>query len=221
MSILAFWINLPIGAATGMLILILRIPEQTHKAKFVTTLPRIHHHLDLLGFILFAPSVIQLLLALQYGGVVFAWNSSQVIGLFCGAGVTFIVWLIWNVHQGDKALLPRSMVRRRTVWSAVLFNAFQMVGIFGLFYYLPVYFQAIYDVTAILSGVYIIPMILPQLLTAALTGAVRKSELGDHMLNYQLIRRNSTKDRICHTYSHFLSRSFLHRDGSHVNIDGG
>lgn len=53
-----------------------------------------------------------------------------------------------------------------------MFNASQMVGIYGLFYYLPLYFQAIDDASAILSGVYIIPMILPQLVAAGLTGVI-------------------------------------------------
>lgn len=138
-------------------------------------LPQLHRHLDLLGFALFAPAVIQLLLALQFGGNKFAWDSPQVIGLFCGSGATCIVWLVWNYYQGDAALLPAAMVRRRTVWSATMFNAFQMVGIYGLFYYLPIYFQSVYNASAILSGVYIIPMIIPQLLAAGLTGGICKS----------------------------------------------
>jgi len=138
-------------------------------------LPQLHHHLDLLGFALFAPAVIQLLLALQFGGNKFAWDSSRVIGLFCGSGVTCVVWLAWNYYKGDAALLPAAMVRRRTVWSATMFNAFQMVGIYGLFYYLPIYFQSVYNASAILSGVYIIPMIIPQLLAAGLTGGICKS----------------------------------------------
>ena len=56
-----------------------------------------------------------------------------------------------------------------------MFNAFQMVGIYGLFYYLPIYFQSVYNASAILSGVYIIPMIIPQLLAAGLTGGICKS----------------------------------------------
>ncbi|KAI0115567.1 efflux pump [Nemania sp. FL0031] len=168
----SFYINLPIGAVVAILILLLRIPEQTPKASPLSVLPRLHHLLDLAGFALFAPAVIQLLLALEYGGNQFSWRSSQVIGLFVSAGVTFIAWLIWNYFKGDAALLPLSMLRRRTVWSAALFNAFQMVGIFGTFYYLPIYFQAIYDASAILSAVYIIPLIVPQLLTAGITGGV-------------------------------------------------
>ncbi|KAI2464678.1 efflux pump [Annulohypoxylon bovei var. microspora] len=168
----SFYINLPIGAITVVLALIVHIPEQAPKGSLLSALPQLHHHLDLVGFALFAPAVIQLLLALQYGGNQFAWDSSQVIGLFCGAGATCFVWVLWNYHKGDAALLPAAMIRRRTVWSAALFNAFQMVGIYGLFYYLPIYFQAVYNTSAILSGVYIIPMIVPQLLTAGLTGGI-------------------------------------------------
>ncbi|KAL9065886.1 MAG: hypothetical protein Q9161_007939 [Pseudevernia consocians] len=46
----------------------------------------LHSDLDLVGFSIFAPALIMLLLALQWGGTTFAWNSSQIIGLFCGAG---------------------------------------------------------------------------------------------------------------------------------------
>lgn len=71
----------------------LRIPEQIPKGA-PPSITQLHHHLDLVGFALFAPAVIQLLLAMQYGGNDFAWGSSQVIGLCCGAGVTCIVWLL-------------------------------------------------------------------------------------------------------------------------------
>ncbi|KAI0146097.1 MFS general substrate transporter [Xylariaceae sp. FL1272] len=145
------YINVPVGSIVVSLLLFVRIPEQTPKTSPLTVLPRLHHHLDLIGFAIFAPAVIQLLLALEYGGNPFSWRSSQVIGLFIGSEETFLRW---------------------AVWSAALFNAFQMVGIFGTFYYLPVSFQAVYDTSAILSGVYVIPLIVPQLLTAGITGIV-------------------------------------------------
>ncbi|KAK7941492.1 major facilitator superfamily domain-containing protein [Apiospora aurea] len=168
----SFYINLPIGSTTVLLTVILRIPEQTSKKSPLEVLPQIHHHLDLIGFALFAPAVIQLLLAPQYGGNQYAWNSSHVIGLFCGSGVTAIVWFVWNQQKGDGALLPAAMIRRRTVWSAAMFNAFQMVGIYGLFYYLPIYFQSAYNASAIMSGVYAITFIVPQLLAAGMSGGV-------------------------------------------------
>ncbi|KAK7968787.1 hypothetical protein PG988_007860 [Apiospora saccharicola] len=145
-------INLPIGSITMLFTLVLRLPEQTPKKSPLAVLPQIHHHLDLIGFALFTPAVIQLLLALQFEGT--------------------MVWFVWNHRRGDGALLPAAMIRRRTVWSGAMFNAFQMVGIYGLFYYLPIYFQSVYNATAIMSGVYSIPLIVPQLLAAGLSGGV-------------------------------------------------
>ncbi|KID81976.1 efflux pump [Metarhizium guizhouense ARSEF 977] len=64
----SFYINLPLGVIVGLPLVLLDIPDQVPKQSVWKVLPRIHHHLDLLGFALFAPAVIQLLLALQYGG---------------------------------------------------------------------------------------------------------------------------------------------------------
>ncbi|GAB1210515.1 hypothetical protein APSETT445_009309 [Aspergillus pseudonomiae] len=96
------------------------IPEVLPKKKFTIAIRELPGQLDLIGFALFAPSAIQLLLALQYGGNQFTWHSSQVIGLFCGAGATFIAFLLWDYKQGDKAMIPFSMIRKRVVWSSSL-----------------------------------------------------------------------------------------------------
>lgn len=166
-----FYINLPLGAITVIAIILLHIPEQTPKKRIGTILPRLHHHLDLLGFCLFAPAVLQLLLALQYGNTS-AWGSSKVIGLFCGSVATFIVWWLWNSHKGEDALIPDSMLRRTAVWTSGAYQGFIMAAIYGAFFFLPLYFQAINDVNAMLSGVYLLPAILPQLVMAGSSGAI-------------------------------------------------
>ena len=106
------------------------IPEVLAKEKFSVAIRALPSQLDLIGFALFAPSAIQLLLALQYGGNQYAWHSSQVVGLFCGAGATFIVFLLWDYKQGDKAKIPFSMIRKRIVWSSSLAYALLMSQIF-------------------------------------------------------------------------------------------
>ncbi|KAM0191773.1 hypothetical protein ACHAPC_002085 [Botrytis cinerea] len=165
-----FYINLPLGAVSSIAIILLRIPEQTRKAPIRTILPKLHHYLDLIGFCLFAPAIVMLLLALQYGGNQFAWNSSQVIGLFCGFAATIVVWYWWNSRLGDKAMLPLSLVTKRVVAMAVLYQAFMMACLYGAIYFLPIYFQAILNTNAMLSGVYLLPTILPQLFMAGLSG---------------------------------------------------
>lgn len=125
---------------------------------------------DLLGFTLFAPAAIQLLLALQYGGHQYAWNSSRVIGLFCGSGATFIVFFLWEWHEGNNAMLPLHIISRRIVWTscvlAMMFFGVTMI----VAYYLPIYFQSVRGRTAIMSGVDLLPNIIAQLISAVGSG---------------------------------------------------
>lgn len=172
---IGFYINLPFGAIVSIPIIFLRIPEQIQKKPAREILSRLHRHLDLVGFALLAPAVVQLLLALEFGGNQFPWNSSQVIGLFVGAFATFVVWIFWNRYKGDEGLLPFSMMKRRVIWASALNYSFQMETLFGTSYWLPIYFQAVKGVSAILSGVYLLPTILGQLLFTVLAGVLGKS----------------------------------------------
>ncbi|KAI0387382.1 MFS general substrate transporter [Hypomontagnella monticulosa] len=170
-----FYINLPIGAVAALTILVLRIPEPTIKPSPSSLLPRLHHHLDLVGFVLFAPAILQLLLALQFGTQTYPWNSSQVIGLFVGAAATFAVWLLWNRYRGEDAMIPRALISQKNVLASALYNACQTSALYAAIYYLPIYFQAVKGTSAILSGVYLLPLIIFQLLFAGASGgAVQK-----------------------------------------------
>ncbi|KAK6078940.1 MFS multidrug transporter [Seiridium cupressi] len=166
----SFYINLPVGALVAFPIMLLRIPEQIPKEPFWKVVPSIHRRLDLLGFALFAPAVTQLLLALQFGGSQFPWSSPQIIGLFCGAGATFLVWLVWNYYKKDDALLPVSLIKRRTIWVSSLYHSLLVAAMFGVSYYLPIYFQAVQGLSAIMSGVNLLPTILPQMVLAIASG---------------------------------------------------
>jgi hypothetical protein len=170
-----FYINLPVGAVGVLAMIFLRIPEDTVKPKAWTLLPRIHHYLDLVGFTLFAPAVLMLLLALQFGGEQYPWNSSVVIGLFCGAAANAVVWGFWNRYKGEDAMMPLSMIRRKEVLFSGIYVAFLTSAVYGGIYYLPIYFQAVNNASAIMSGVYLLPMILFQLVTAGFSGVAGKS----------------------------------------------
>ncbi|KAI1463637.1 major facilitator superfamily domain-containing protein [Daldinia caldariorum] len=102
-----FYVNLPVGAFTALVILLVRIPEQMPKQKPLVVLSRLHHYLDLTA-----------------------------------------------------------------VWASGLFQAFMLSAVYGATFFLPIYFQAINNAAAILSGVYLLPTILPQLLMASLSGVI-------------------------------------------------
>ncbi|GIK06569.1 hypothetical protein Aspvir_002219 [Aspergillus viridinutans] len=167
-----FYINLPIGALVAALLVFTRIPEQREKGRAVEVLPTFFKTFDIIGFVLFAPAATQLLLALQYGGNQYAWDSATVIGLFCGAGAMFIVFLGWEHHMGKDAMIPFHVVRKRIV----SYNCVVSMTLFGITltasYYLPIYFQAVRDKTALVSGVDLLPSVLCQLVMAVVSGAL-------------------------------------------------
>lgn len=151
----------------------IHIPDQVAKPKPMAVLRTLHSKLDLIGFALFAPAAVQFLLALQYGGNKYAWNSAQEIGLFCGAGATFIVFLAWNHYKGDEAMIPFSMVRKKVVWSSCLAYGLLVGQLFIASYYLPIYFQGVKGVSPTLSGVYLLPSVLSQICSAIISGRLR------------------------------------------------
>ena len=128
--------------------------------------------LDLVGFVLFAPATIQLLLALQWGGVRYPWGSATIIGLFCGAGGTLIIFGLWERHIGEEAMIPLSIIRRRIVWSSCATMFFFFGTMMVTVYYLPIYFQAVKGVSPTKSGIYLLPTIVPQIVMALVSGAL-------------------------------------------------
>jgi Fungal trichothecene efflux pump (TRI12) len=112
--------------------LLLPVPHQPLKS---LPLRQKFEEVDFLGAFFLLPAIVCLLLALQWGGTIHAWNSSVIIGLFVGFGVMIIIFVIIQIKRGDKATLPLSVLKQRTVASACLFMFFMGASIFIMIYY--------------------------------------------------------------------------------------
>lgn len=77
-----FYINLPIGAISAFIILVFFKAPSAAKPKSATLCEKLMQ-MDPVGAILVMGAVISYILALHYGGQMYAWNSSQVVGLLC------------------------------------------------------------------------------------------------------------------------------------------
>ncbi|KAH8705863.1 putative MFS multidrug transporter [Talaromyces proteolyticus] len=174
-----FYVNLPAGAIVAVLLLFIHIPDNI-RPREISVLQTIQTKLDLVGFGFFASASIQFFLALEYGGNQYAWNSATVIGLFGGAAGVFIVYLVWEYFKGDEAMIPYSMVKQRAVWSSCLVQLFFWGALQLNTYYLPIYFQAIKGASPMMSGVYMLPIVISQLIGAALSGPA-VSKLGFYL----------------------------------------
>lgn len=101
-----FYVNLPVGGVTGALLAFMKIPDSKQANADLATREQQVKRLDLPGFVLFTPTIIMLLLALEWGGVTYRWNSSIIIGLFCSAGIAWILFLLWEWRQGEGVSVP-------------------------------------------------------------------------------------------------------------------
>ncbi|KAF2996712.1 hypothetical protein E8E13_005642 [Curvularia kusanoi] len=165
-----FYINLPAGALVFAALLFLNIPEPLAKPHWKEVLKHPMNEFDLIGFGLFGPAAIMLFLVLDFGGNRFAWNSSEVIGLFCGTGAMFAIWCFWNYRKGVSALIPFSMLGKRVVWSSCA-TIFIISGtVFVTAYYLPLYFQGVKAQSPFQSGYNFLPTILTQVVFTLLSG---------------------------------------------------
>ena len=170
-----FYINLPIGGAVAILLFLISIPDGNGTTDTKPTIRSTLSKLDLLGFALFAPAAIQLLLALQWGETRYRWDDAKIIGLFCGAFGTFCAFLVWQYRMKEDAMMPFSILRRRPVWSGSLTSFFFFGNQLVTSYYIPIYFQAIRNASPTMSGVYMLPAILSQMVFATVSGLLGKS----------------------------------------------
>ncbi|KAK2873739.1 hypothetical protein FQN49_002118 [Arthroderma sp. PD_2] len=166
-----FYLNLPPGVLTVLIILFITFPTETSKDR-PNTLSQLIKALDLIGFGLFTPTCIMLLLALAWGGTTYSWNSPTIIGLFCGSVACLGVFLLWEKLSGDKAMIPLSLLKRPIVSFSAVTVLFQFSSLVCLTYYLPIWFQTVKEASALLSGVMLLPTIISQTLFTGVAGAI-------------------------------------------------
>ncbi|KAJ7644907.1 DHA14-like major facilitator [Roridomyces roridus] len=169
-----FYINLPIGAVTlAVVIFIFKMPRHSIDSK--STANSFASHLALFdphGTLVFIPAIVSLLLALQWGGSKYPWNSWRIILLFVFFGILISIFVAVQLWKGDGATIPPRIIKKRSIWSGVFF-AICSGGAFMIFsFWLPIWFQAIHGVSAIHSGIDNLPMILSLIVTSVFAGAL-------------------------------------------------
>lgn len=163
-----FYINLPIGGVAWLVILFILNP--TIPAQTGLTIRQQLAQLDLLGEFFLLPSIICLLLALQWGGAQYAWSSARIIALFLVFGVTLIAFIAVQILRPETATIPPRMVKNRSIVAGMLYTFCLASAMMILVYFLPIWFQAIKGTSAVTSGVDTLPMILSLVVGSILAG---------------------------------------------------
>lgn len=131
--------------------------------------------IDWLGCLLIVGGTIMFLLGLEYGGVNYPWGSATVICLIIFGLVVIGLFFINEWKIAKYPIMPLRIFKYRSnIASLAICFIHGMVFISGAFF-LPLYFQAVFGATPILSGVYLFPFVLSLSISSAVTGIFIKN----------------------------------------------
>jgi len=131
-----FWINLPLGAVTAIGVFFL-MPTRAANVQPLPWKEQIKHF-DLPGTFTMIPSVICLLLALQWGGSEYPWKNARIIALMILFGVLFILFVVIQVWQKDRATVPVRLMKNRSVFGAAWYACCISAPMFVIAYYVRI-----------------------------------------------------------------------------------
>ncbi|KAI1388152.1 major facilitator superfamily domain-containing protein [Hypoxylon trugodes] len=167
-----FYINLPIGAVSILVTtLILHLPNQKLDKPAEGWIEKINQ-LDPIGNLAFFPGIICLVLALQWGGTQYPWNSARIIVLLVLCGVLCLVFIGIQIWKQENATIPPRLIKKRSIAASAFFSFFNGSGMMVLIYYLPIWFQAVKGSTAINSGIMLLPLILSTVFCVISSGII-------------------------------------------------
>lgn len=170
-----FYINLPIGGFTIVAVLLLLHLESPPREK-LTVLDQLKR-LDPLGLLFFVPSMVCLILALQWGGTTYPWSAPKIIGLLVTFAVLFVIFLAVEALTPETAMAPTRVVLNRSVGGSLIFMLFLSGGMMAVIYYLTLWLQAVQSQSAMEAGIHTIPLVL-SLVVMSIVAAIFVEKVG-------------------------------------------
>jgi MFS family permease len=132
-----FYINLPIGAVTLLvMIFFFKMPKSADRKPETFSLVERINQFDPWGTLLFIPAIVSLLLALQWGGSKYEWKNGRIIALFVVFAVLISGFVAVQIWKQESATVPPRIFKTRSIWSGAWFSICLGASFFILVFYL-------------------------------------------------------------------------------------
>jgi len=156
-----FLINIPVGiVALVVTSAVLKLPFR-----------RQSHKIDYFGASLMLVGVTAALLVTVWGGNQYAWGSPTIVGLSVVAVTLIVGFLLWE-RKAAEPILPPSLYHIGIFRVSTSVSFLLSMIMFGAIIYLPLYLQLVDGVSAMVSGLLMIPLMMGVLSASVLSGQV-------------------------------------------------
>lgn len=125
--------------------------------------------LDYRGMGLLSGALLGFLLLTVWGGRLFPWTSWQTVGLLALTAV-LLVEFIRQERRAPEPLLPLALFENRVYRTVIVLLFLTGVGLFGAMTYVPLYLQAVLNVSPTATGLLFAPTVIGMTMTSVLAG---------------------------------------------------
>ncbi|KAL1922871.1 uncharacterized protein VTP21DRAFT_9247 [Calcarisporiella thermophila] len=161
----AFYINLPLGAiGFGLALVFLKL--MIVQGSLLSKPKRI----DWLGSITFVCAVICILLATTWGGNSYPWNGPVIIALYCVSVALIAAFFFIEVRIAAEPIIPLRLFKRRNFAISSILTILMGMSLYGLIFFIPMFFQAARGEPATNAGLQLIPLMVLLAIFATITG---------------------------------------------------
>jgi EmrB/QacA subfamily drug resistance transporter len=156
-----FLINLPLGAIALWVLM----------RRFHETVQRQRHTVDYLGALLLTGGCSLLILGLLEGGVSWAWSSALSTGIFAGAAVLLVLFVLVE-RRAPEPVLPLWVFRRRVLVGGNLAGLVVGAVMIGMSSFIPTFAQGVLGAGPVVAGFVLAALSIGWPLAASVAGHV-------------------------------------------------
>lgn len=156
-----FYVNVPIGIVSFIFIMTAYKESPAHTKQKI----------DWTGAATLVGAIICLMFGLELGGQTYPWDSPQILGLFAGFLVLFIVFLFAETRAAEP-IISFQMFRKRLFASSNLVALFYGATFIVATIYIPIFVSGVYGGSATNSGLILMPMMLGSVVGSQMGGTL-------------------------------------------------
>lgn len=128
--------------------------------------------IDFLGIILITCATVCLFLALDWGGVHYAWSSAPVLVCLILSGVLYVAFILCEKYIPNEPVMPPRLFTNFSRSGALLCTFFHSTTFMAISYFTPFMYQSVYSKSPIGAAVYLLPQAVVMGLASAISGFI-------------------------------------------------